>query len=704
MQAAPALTLPELRADLALISSSAAEDGSPTWLIHDVSRNRYFRLGLDAFRAMGHWRAGLSADEFLKICATDGVDLDDTDLKGLVQFLTLNQLTQIADPAGVQRLAQVHRKGRQHWLTWLVHHYLFFKIPLFRPDAFLDRTWPLVRTIVRPSLLWTIRLLGIVGLLMVVQQWDVFLATFLHFWSWEGLALYGLTLAVVKSAHELGHAYVAKKYGCKVGAIGVALLVLFPVLYTDTTDSWRLRSSRDRLRIVLAGVGTEIHLAMLATFAWCFLPDGMWRSAAFFVATTSWVSSLLVNVSPFMRFDGYFALSDALRAENLQPRSFALARWHLRETLFGLGEPEPEHLEKWRARLFIAYAYTTWIYRAILFIGIALLIYHFTFKLLGIVLFLVEIVWFILLPVKNEVSQWWLRRQKIRLNRHTLITALLLVAMLAIVVFPWRGSLSLPAVLQAGEFRTVYATEQGRVLEVLVNQRDEVRRGAPLIRLEQPEIEHALMQTRRELGLVEERIARQVGSTRDLQDAMVLTQQRLELLTRLDSLLERRARLNLMAPIDGRISHVERLQPGQWVSQSAPLLTIRSAQGLRVMALVSDEELYRLEQGASAVWISDLAGAARLELKLARIDYAALQTLPWPELASDFGGPVPTRRVQQSLRLEGAWYQVELVPLDENRAPSLQQTGRVLVEAKPESLAGRYWRHAAAVWIRESGF
>src|SRR5690606_11708462 len=124
--------------------------------------------------------------------------------------------------------------------------------------------------------------------------------------SLEGFLLYGLTLVLVKSAHELGHALVSQRLGCRVASMGVAFLVMFPVLYTDTTDAWKLQSRRDRLRIVTAGVRTELYLALIATFLWGVLPDGSLRSAAFFIATTSWVTSVLVNISPFMRFDGYY--------------------------------------------------------------------------------------------------------------------------------------------------------------------------------------------------------------------------------------------------------------------------------------------------------------------------------------------------------------------------------------------------------------
>lgn len=705
MQAAAAYHLPELRPDLALLPGSAAEDGSPTWLIHDVSRNKYFKLGLDAFRALRHWEPGLASEVFLQRCQSDGIELDDDDLKGLLQFLLANQLTLAKDAAALERLMKQAERSQQHWFKWLLHHYLFIRIPLWRPDAFLNRTWPWVSRLLRPDVLWTVRALGLVGLLMVMRQWEVFVSTFLHFLSWQGLALYGLTLAVMKSAHELGHAYVAKKYGCKVGSIGVAFLLLFPVFYTDTTDAWRLRSSRDRLRIVVAGVGTELHIAMLATFAWSFLPDGPLRSAAFFVATTSWVTSLLVNLSPFMRFDGYFATSDLLEAENLQPRSFALARWHLREMLFGFNEAKPETLPIWRQRLFIAYAYATWIYRLILFIGIALLVYHFAFKLLGIFLFVIEIVWFIFLPMKNEIMQWWQRRQQVQLNTKTLRTGALLLLCMGYLLVPWRSSISLPGVLLVGEFQTVYAPERGQIAQIKVAPQSQVQPGTTLIQLDQPELRHALGQTARELALIDQKIQRQVGSTRDLQDALVLTQQKMELQTRLERLQQRLERLNLQAPIQGVVSQMETLQPGQWVSDNAPLLTLRSVQGLRVVGLVSAQDLHRIEEGTRATWISNLPGSPKLDLKLARLDQTAMQTLPWPELASDHGGPVAARRdAQKQLRPEGAWYQLELVSTSPEIAPTQQQAGQIMVQAQPESLIGHYWRYASAIWIRETGF
>src|SRR5690606_32070695 len=144
-----------------------------------------------------------------------------------------------------------------------------------------------------------------------------------------------------------------------------------------------------------------------------FLPDGIFKSAAFILATTSWVLSLVINLNPFMRFDGYYILSDLLGVKNLQQRSFALGKWKLRETLFRLNLPPPEVLDKSLISKLVIYAWGVWIYRFFLFLGIALLVYHFFFKVLGIILFIVEILWFIVLPIAKELSWWWDLRKKI---------------------------------------------------------------------------------------------------------------------------------------------------------------------------------------------------------------------------------------------------------------------------------------------------
>ena len=112
--------------------------------------------------------------------------------------------------------------------------------------------------------------------------------------------------------------------------------------------------------------------------------------------------SLAINLNPFMRFDGYYILADLMRIENLQSRSFNLGVWRLREILFASGAPCPEPLPPRTVRWLAIYAWLTWLVRLVTFTGIALAVYAYFFKLLGIVLFLFEIVYFVARPIQTR--------------------------------------------------------------------------------------------------------------------------------------------------------------------------------------------------------------------------------------------------------------------------------------------------------------
>jgi len=302
-------------------------------------------------------------------------NLSEIDILAMSDFLYTQQLT-IEPPGGdVAALANREAAKRRPFYELLVHRYLFFRIPLFAPDKFLRAVYPLIALFFTKYTLIISALLGAVGLYFALGQWDQFVRTFWHFFTLEGLVFYVLALAAIKSLHELGHAFMAHHFGARVPTLGLAFLVMFPILYTDTTDAWRLLDKRKRLLIDGGGMIVEIIIACLSLFLWAFLPDGPMRSLAFFAATTSWAFSLLVNLNPCMRFDGYYLLADWFGIHNLQKTGFELGRWKMRETLFDLRAPKPSTDEGARLIGLLSYAYTTWVYRFFLFIGIALLVH-----------------------------------------------------------------------------------------------------------------------------------------------------------------------------------------------------------------------------------------------------------------------------------------------------------------------------------------
>jgi len=311
--------LPLLREELQIIPGSPLAGGAPSWMIYDPVQSKYYQVSIEVFNLLSHWSVG-TISRLIETCRRHlGRVVEEQEVLDTMHFLTANSLTRDSASGSYQDYAEQKQRSRKTLLSWMAHNYLFFRIPLAKPSRFLQRSLPLVEGLFSRSTGILIALLSIFALILVSRQWEVFTGQFSHLFNTTGLAVYFTCLIIVKVLHELGHAYTAARYGVRVSSMGIAFLVMIPVLYTDTTDAWRLKSSRQRAWIDAAGMIVELAVAGLATLLWVFLEDGPVRSAVFALATTGWVVSLLVNLNPFMRFDGYYLLADSLGIPNLQP-------------------------------------------------------------------------------------------------------------------------------------------------------------------------------------------------------------------------------------------------------------------------------------------------------------------------------------------------------------------------------------------------
>lgn len=703
------LPLPRLRDDLHLLPGPRGAGGAPTWTIFDPVRHRYHRLSPLALELLTRWEAG-TVDRLAACVAAETTHAPTTDqVVDLVRFLRANGLVDLSGPQDLTGWRAQAEAARQGPLQWLLHHYLFVRLPLVRPDRFLARTWPWVAPLYHRRTLVALGLMLLLGLYLVARQWDVFVGGLARFATVEGLVWTGVTLVLTKIVHELGHAYTAHRFGCRVPTMGVAFMVLFPVLYTDTTDSWRLTDRKARLAIGAAGVAAELGLAVVATLLWSFLPEGAARNAVFIVATASWVTTLAINLSPFMRFDGYYLLSDLWDVPNLQARAFALARWRLREALFGFGDPMPEPWPTARRRWLVAYAVGTWIYRLVLFLGIAVLVYAFFIKVVGIVLFVVELAWFVARPVWSELRVWWRRREEISLRRgRTLAWMALLLAGLAVTAVPLRATVPLPATLQAARAGTLYAPTPARVAEVLTAEGALVEEGQPLLRLEDPDLAHRLDLARRQVQMVRLRLVQAAAGGDSLQDRLVLEGALERLRTEVAGLERDAARLTLRSPTAGRVTDLARgLTPGRWVGPDLALATVATPDAGRVVAYADQFQAPRLEPGVRARFHADDPLAAPVEGTVTRVAPVNIAALPDALLSADQGGPIGIRPQaggrDAPLPVEPL-YQVEIT-LDAPPPPPLQvRRGIARVTGQPLSLLDRAWRAVAGVLIRESAF
>jgi putative peptide zinc metalloprotease protein len=700
-----------LREEIAIFPGPAALDGSPSWTLHDPSSNRFYRLGWREFELLSRWDSGSVAALTTRVEAETTLHVEQEDVDDLVRFLFSFDLLRATSAEATAGMVKKADRLRGSWAKWLLHNYLFIRIPLLRPDRFLNLSYPYLRWVFSPLVAALVVAIGLIGLVRVARQWDVFLGTFVDMFSVQGAVDFGITLGCLKGLHELGHAYTAKRFGCRVPTMGLALLVMVPVLYTDVNDAWKLSSRRQRLAIGLAGVTTELACAAFATFAWGSLQNGPARSVAFLVATSTWLTTVLINASPFMRYDGYYVLSDWLEVPNLHTRAFALAQWSLRETLLGLGDPVPEDMAPHRRRLLVVFAFLTWVYRFSLFLGIAAIVYHFAVKILGIAMMVVEVGYFVIMPVVREALTWWRRRADIHLKARTALTAAGAAAILLLVLVPWRSAVEAPALLKSPQHIDIFAPEFGaKLASIRVHDGDSVAKGAPLLQLASPDLEYRLGRARTEIEISEWQLGARGANPELLARSQVTEREYEAARAEYRALQDQKSRLDMTSPIAGQVVDVaEALDPGSWLAAKSRLMSVIDPAGMTVEAYVDEADLDRITIGDAATFVAEADARIEFPLRLTEIARASTTVLSDPSLASTMGGPIAVRAQKQNekqneLVPDRTLYRVRLALAEGHPAPVTRiLRGQVILRGEAISLARRLWRLALAVVIRESG-
>ena len=129
---------------------------------------------------------------------------------------------------------------------------------------------------------------------------------------------YPLFFGLVYSAmlvHELGHIGACAKYGLKHGGIGFGFYFVLPVMYADITNIWLANKER-RIITNMGGIFSELLYSTVLVLLF-FLTQNL----TFYAAGISIALFVVWEFNPFVRFDGYWILSDLTNTPNLIQKS-----------------------------------------------------------------------------------------------------------------------------------------------------------------------------------------------------------------------------------------------------------------------------------------------------------------------------------------------------------------------------------------------
>ncbi len=704
--------LPTLRNDIQLNEAPAEPEGSPSWTLYDPTANNYYKIGWLEFECLSRFNQCKTVSQLITLIKKEtALRPDGEAINALIEFLITHSLVYATGEEAQNFFALQHENAKQPWWKKLMHSYLFFTIPLFKPERFLKVTYPIIKPLFTKPFIILVFLLLVYGIFLSIQRFDDIANTFMNYLTLEGVILFLGATIIVKIIHELGHAYTATKYGVPVTIIGVAFIVLYPILYTETTNAWKLKIRRERLIIAASGMMAELALSSIALLLWHILPPGMAQSLCFMVAIVSMLASLLVNLNPLMKFDGYYLFSDFVGIDNLQDRAFAFSKWQLRKSLWGWKTPRPEITDYKKQKLLTGFGFAVWIYRFFLYLGISILVYHLFFQPLGLIFMIIELAFFIGLPIIREVKIWLKNTREILGPLRGKISLFILISLLLLAFLPLEKRIEIPATLHTNDYVRLYPSIPSKIEEINVVEGQIVEKGEILFRLSSYSLNHNIDLTRqrlRDLKLIRDssQATQELANKRSMiNNEIENTEQELKGLKTISD------KLTVKAPFAGKIKMMDpNLDLGQWVN-SRKMLALLADDDITILSgYIREIDMNKLSKMNKGVFYAEYSPFHKFDVILNTVEKTIADTLFWPELSSIQGGAIPSEKgVNGEIKTlpQYSVYPIEFkLGKDYQNAPlpNFVVRGTIIMSGDRQILANTLFKKAVSIFRLDSGF
>jgi putative peptide zinc metalloprotease protein len=630
--------------------------GKKWHVLHDPFNNQFFRIRPAAYEfvsRLNHRRTVQEVwDECLELFADEAPGQEEV-IRLLAQLYHAN-LLQYELSRDSRQLFDRFKKRRQREVRNYLLSIMFARFPLFDPDAFLQRTLSFVRLLLGPiGMIAWIAVVAYGGKLAfdnfadVQEQTQGLLAP-------GNLVLLYIGLVTLKVFHEFGHAYVCRHYGGEVHVMGIMLLVFTPIPYMDATSSWAFRNRRHRIFVGAAGMIVEIFIAGLATIIWAKTDGGTIHSLAYNMMITASVSTVVFNINPLLRFDGYYILSDLIDFPNLHGQAAKQTLYLVERFAFGCRKAIPSTQVLSETLFLYAYWVASRIYRVIVFGGILLIVAD-KFLLLGLLMLLICAVSWVLAPIgrlfRYLASSPKLDRTRFRATTVVTSIAVGLIVLLQVVSYPVR--FRAPGILQAESYTVVINKSPGYIAEIVAPPGTMVKAGDPLVRLNDPELVFEFAVATAQLN--ETRILHRRAMGSEPADVKPLEERQQVIRQRLDQLEHRRRTLIVRARQDGQwVASELQDQLGMWLHRGVVLGQIIDDSSFVFRAVVSRREESQLSNSEIRSIQIRLPGEAGKKIDVPldhyRVIPAGQQLLPSAALGWAGGGEIAVDPTDESGR------------------------------------------------------
>ncbi len=620
--------------------------GERCCVIEDPAAGKFYRVGLREYHFIkkldGNTTVGQAQSQMSE--SADDSALTETEVISVLRWLLETGLAATDESTRADLMFSKVEKKRDMQLK-SYSNLLFFKQSLFNPDR-------LMGLLEKAFGFWAGKagwaawgVLMLVGVTLIGWHWERFIGDaegVLASDNWLWLALSWIFLKMI---HECWHGVVCKRYGGRVPDAGVLFVLFTPMGYVDATSSWRFASKWQRIHVSAAGMFIEMAIAAIAVIVWSQDQPGIMQTIAYNVIIMASFVTLLFNINPLLKFDGYYILADAMEIPNLYQRGQKALKDAARRYLIGISHV-PDIQWKDREEVFILiYGIAAFIWRILIMVSI-LTAASFLFGGGGIVLAIISLLMMVI-PAAIKLIRY-LREgspgERPDPKAYGLRIGIITAALLLLVLFPFRPTLTAPGVSDFGDASTLRVECPGFVRKIHVTPGSKVRAGDLILTLENQDERAKLRRLRMQLKQAQIK-ARYYQTEGQMTAAQIETQK----LTGLQQQLREQASyvrtLEIRAEASGRIIARDlRNLPDTFLRPGFEVATIakRQLREVKIAIPQADIDLYRLHQ-EHPVWVKIIGRPGKFYGIMQPPEPQATRELPHMALGGVTGGPLPVQ-------------------------------------------------------------
>jgi putative peptide zinc metalloprotease protein len=682
--------------------------GQLWYVLQDQSNTRHFRFNPAAWYLIGRMDGEHTLQEIWDSAQEHyGEDVPSQDETiFLMSRLHAGDVLHCDVPPDCEDLFRRHQKANQERSRRRYLSPLSPRWSLLDPEKMLNRYQGWVRPLFTPAaaVIWVLVMLA--AILLAVTHWTelsknvVTTALAPH-----NLPLLWLCFPVLKSLHELGHAFATRIWGGEVHDMGIALLVLTPVPYVDASSASAFREKRKRVMVGAAGMMVELFISALALFLWLLVEPGAVRDIAAIVMFIAGISTVLFNANPLLKFDGYHMLVDAIEIPNLANRAQKYYAYLIQRYAFGISQAQSPRHSAGERTWFLCYGAAAFFFRLFIAASIVLFVAG-KFFVIGVVLAIWAGTSMLLLPLLRTLVFLFRSPQVSHRRTRAIVTSFTAAAIATYLV----GFLPVPfwtrvdGVIWMPEQAQVRAGVDGNITAVLAQPGSQVSVHQSLFNSEDPFLSYQVKILKAQVA---ELTARRHGAeSSNRVQAEILLEELHGAMAQLQRAEEQEQKLVATAPVDGTfiVNGASDLQ-GRFVRQGDLLGYVAQLSETSVRVAVSQADIGLVRKQTENVQIRFHSEPGRsVKARLSREVPAANFKLPSKVLGSAGGGRIPVDPNDEAgLRVKQQIFQLELALLEDIPDAYYGERVQVRFDHGSAPLARQWYRRGRQLFLRSFG-